>query len=311
MPALRTFGPNEQASALRVTEGTLPLETYANGDGYKAEFVDAANPMPLPGAGRWRDDLVAMKPGMSAVGADPTELPYTHFSVKLSKSRSLPLFSAVNIDGRRMQRDIDRTDVWRRDPRIDGLFQNLREGYGNAQQGLFSRGHMTRREDPNWGDVNTATRADLDTFHITNVAPQRQGFNAGIWLGLEDYVLDNTDDADMKVSVLTGPILADDDPVYYNIRVPVAFWKVIVFTHVRTRLLTTIGYRRSQFDFLPGVRRSRFVFGDFDDTQVSIASLELDTGLDFSAYVPFDVLTGAGAGLEVRLSGASDAYLVR
>ena len=84
---------------------------------------------------------------------------------------------------------------------------------------------MTRREDPNWGDDETATRSDGDTFHITNVAPQRQGFNAGIWLDLENYVLDNTDDNDLRVTVITGPILSEDDPVYYNRNVPTAFWK--------------------------------------------------------------------------------------
>ncbi|MGE7367995.1 DNA/RNA non-specific endonuclease [Neorhizobium sp. NPDC001467] len=62
-------------------------------------------------------------------------------------------------------------------------------GYVDMQgAGLFSRGHMTRREDPSWGSPSVARQADADTFHITNAAPQRQGFNGGIWLDLSAYV---------------------------------------------------------------------------------------------------------------------------
>lgn len=311
MTALRSFGPPAAAGALRVTEAQFALDSYQGRGGYDPAFLGQADPLPLPGPGRWRDDLVSLKPAAVEDGADPTEVRYTHFSVKLSASRGLPLFSAVNIDGKLSDRDIERTDIWRRDSRIEPRHQNLREGYGHEHQGLFARGHMTRREDPNWGDRAMAQQADIDTFHITNVAPQRQGFNGGIWLALEDYVLDSTDDNDLKATVITGPILADDDPVYYNRRIPVTFWKIVAFSHARTRRLTTIAYKRSQFTFLPSPQRSRFVFGDFDDTQVSVASVALDTGLDLSAYIPFDVLEGAGPELEVRLGALSDLYLVR
>ena len=55
--------------------------------------------------------------------------------------------------------------------------------------------------------------ANDDTFHFTNCTPQHHEFNAGstLWAGLEDYVLNNADTADLAVSVLTGPVLADDD----------------------------------------------------------------------------------------------------
>jgi len=311
MSYLKTFGPPDVAEARRVTEALLPIDSYEIRDGYAPDFLGADNGLDLPGVGIWADDLVALKEEARIDGADPFELRYTHFSVKLAKSRSLPLFSACNINGKLSNRDIERTDVWRRDSRIDNIFQNLREGYGNEREGFFSRGHMTRREDPNWGDDETATRSDGDTFHITNVAPQRQGFNAGIWLDLENYVLDNTDDNDLRVTVITGPILSEDDPVYYNRNVPTSFWKILAFVNARTRRLTTIGYKRSQLTYLPRRNRATFVFGDFDDTQVSIASLQDETGLDLSMYAALDVMAGAGTGFEVRLSSVSDFYLDR
>ncbi|MDE4618397.1 DNA/RNA non-specific endonuclease [Sinorhizobium meliloti] len=311
MRVFRSFGPPSDFEQARVSEELLPLESYNGRSGYDPGFVDPRQPLSLPGPGRWGDDLIELRSDARVSGQDPFELKYTHFSVKMAKSRALPLFSACNIEGSQSDRDVERTDVWRRDPRIENRYQNLREGYGNENQGFFSRGHMTRREDPNWGNDATAKTADADTFHITNVAPQRQGFNAGIWLDLENYVLNNADRENLKVTVITGPILSEDDPTYYNREIPVAFWKIIAFIDGQTNELTTIGYKRSQLTYLPRRTRSRFVFGDFEDTQVPIASLQEETGLDLDDYVQFDAMAGAGSGFEVRVSSVSDFYLRR
>lgn len=311
----RGFGPSTRAEPLRVSETMLPLADYADRRGYDPGFILSDRPLPLPGAGRWAGDLVTLLPEARRMGQngdrDRTELRYTHFSVLMSQSRALPLFSACNIDGSQSDRDVDRTDIWRRDPRIPAEVQNLREGYGNANQGLFSRGHMTRREDPNWGEPDTARTADADTFHITNVAPQRQGFNGGIWLDLENYVLDNADRANLRVTVITGPVLSQDDPVYYNRRIPTAFWKVLAFVHAATGELTTIGYRRSQMDFLPRAAGGRFVFGDFQDSQVPVSAIADESGLDLSAYAELDVMAGAAPEIELRVKSVADFYLSR
>ena len=309
MAAIRTFGPPSDLDQVRVTEALLPLDSYDDRVGYDQRFILADSPLPLPGPGIWADDLVTLVPEAQQPGDDPSELKYTHFSVRMSRSRALPLFSACNIDGNLSARDIPRSNTWRRDPRIENRWQNLREGYGNEQQGLFSRGHMTRREDPNWGDKATAKRADADTFHITNVAPQRQGFNGGIWLDLENYVLDNTDRANLRVSVLTGPVLGASDPSYYNRQIPTAFWKILAFIHAETGQQTTIGYLRSQLSYLPRPSGARFIFGDFEDSQVSIQRIQQDTGLELDTFAEFDVMAGAGPELEIRLAKVSDLYL--
>lgn len=307
----RGFGPPAGLDSLRVTEAFLPLDSYSDRRGYDPGFILPEAPLPLPGAGIWADDLVPLLPEAQHGDQDRTELRYTHFSVRMSQSRALPLFSACNIDGNQSDRDVPRSDTWRRDPRIAPQVQNLREGYGTERQGLFSRGHMTRREDPNWGDTDTARRADADTFHITNVAPQRQGFNGGIWLDLENYVLDNAGRTDLKVTVITGPMLTAADPVYYNRRIPVAFWKILAFVHAGTGELTTIGYRRSQMDYLPRPSGGRFVFGDFQDSQIPISAIAQESGLELGTYADLDVMAGAAPEVEIRVSSVSDFYLSR
>ena len=72
-----------------------------------------------------------------------------------------------------------------------------------------------------------------DTFHFTNCTPQHHEFNAGrtLWLGLEDYVLHNALTSDLKVSVLSGPVLDDGDPRYRGVALPL-YWKILAM--VRT-----------------------------------------------------------------------------
>lgn len=309
----RGFGPPAGPDPLRVAETPLPLESYGDRQGYDPRFIlpEQPLPLPLPGPGRWAGDLVGLLPEARDPGGDGTEIRYTHFSVRMARSRGLPLCSACNIDGSRSRRGLPRSDVWRRDPRIDPQAQNLREGYGNDHQGLFSRGHLTRREDPNWGPPEIARQAEADTFHITNAAPQRQGFNGGIWLALEDYVLDNADRVNLKVTVITGPILSAQDPVYYNRQIPTAFWKILAFVHAGTGECTTIGYRRSQMDYLPRPAGGRFVFGDFRDSQVPIRAIAQESGLDLAAYAELDVMAGASPEMEIRVASAADFYLSR
>jgi endonuclease G len=110
-------------------------------------------------------------------------------------------FSAVNIDGQLLKKSS--RVAWKWDPRIPKEQQIMNECYGSPPK--FSRGHMTRREDPGWGDAATAKRGNEDSMHVANTTPQMQAFNAPIWLALEDYALQHAREEDMKISVFTGP----------------------------------------------------------------------------------------------------------
>jgi endonuclease G len=58
-----------------------------------------------------------------------------------------------------------------------------------------------------------------------------QPFNAPVWLELEDYALENARQDSMRISVITGPIFAADDPVRDGVKIPLEFYKVIAFIH--------------------------------------------------------------------------------
>ncbi len=262
---------------------------YAGRAGYVRDFLGIA--IALPTVDRDAADVLPL----TIEGRATTELPYQHFSVVMNRSRRMCFFSAVNIDGGLSRKD--KRVAWKWDPRLPRAQQIMKECYGDPPR--FSRGHMTRREDPGWGDTVTSKRGNNDSMHVTNATPQMQAFNAPIWLALEDYALDHAREDDMKISVFTGPYFAADDPVMYGVRIPIAFWKVIAFIHDDTGELCATGYEMTQRASLQPEDDDEFVFGGFRSsqlgiaTQVPIASIELRAGLDFGGLAGFDPLANA------------------
>jgi endonuclease G len=217
-------------------------------------------------------------------GVEPYILPYRHFSIVMNKERRTAFFTAVNIDGSvsyRLKRD---SDNWILDPRID---DNEQAGEALYRKNDLDRGHLVRRLDPAWGaNQNIAQVANDDTFHFTNAAPQHKDLNQKTWLGLENYILDNADNLNFKVSVFSGPILRDDDEIYRGIQLPKEFWKVVVMAKEDGNLSAT-AYLLSQESLLRNLEAT-FVFGKHKTFQVSVKKIAELTGLDFGKLSNFD-----------------------
>ncbi|AKJ28184.1 DNA/RNA non-specific endonuclease [Caldimonas brevitalea] len=275
-------------------EKTRPVDSYT-ATGYDERFLGVRVPLPKPGRAA---DLLPVNEEK-----DAWRLDYTHFSVRMSASRRLPLLTAVNIDGSERRKLSRKGQVWFFDPRIEREQQVGKEFYGPSG---FDRGHMVRREDPVWGTPEEAARANEDTFHYTNAAPQLPGLNQREWLELEDYVLDNADALDLKVSVFTGPVFAPGDPVMHEVQVPLRFWKVAVLVDAGSGELSCAAYLLSQEDMLA----EAFHYGRFKTYQVPLTHLEELTGINFGkALRDADGYTGRGGhesvpkwspGIEIR-----------
>ncbi|MCK1654675.1 DNA/RNA non-specific endonuclease [Bradyrhizobium sp. 149] len=263
-------------------EGTeATTADYRNRNGYQASFLGARNVIELPVVERDAHDVLELEDGSG------TELKYEHYSVVMNRARRMCFFSAVNIDGKNSVKSA--RVAWKWDPRIPRSQQIMNECYGNPPK--FSRGHMTRREDPGWGDPETAKRGNQDSMHVTNVTPQMQAFNAPIWLALEDYALQHAREDEMKISVFTGPYFKRSDSTMHGVRIPVSFWKIIAFIHDDTRKLCATGYEMTQKENLP---EEEFVFGQFNSkqlkvaTQVAIRSIEAKSGISFGRLALVD-----------------------
>jgi endonuclease G len=286
------------------TEGLEAVTDYSDRGGYDKDFLGADLRVPLPKVVRDADKVLRF-------GEDEeTELRYHHFSVVMHEPRRMCIYSAVNIDGR-LSKSKKRTG-WRLDSRIPNEAQILKECYGDPPK--FSRGHMTRREDPVWGTDKMASGGNADSMHVTNAVPQMQPFNAPIWLGLEDYALENAREDDQRISVFTGPVFRKDDPTYYGVKVPVTFWKIIAFIHDVTGRLCATGYTMSQKAQLPQ-EGLEFVFGQHEQSQTSLKHIEKLTGLKFGAKLvaadPFDAEDDGTESTVAAVRALSDPAQIR
>src|SRR4051812_29643818 len=200
-------------------ETTTPANRFSGRTGYDSRFLSGWKiPLPL-GIDAAANDMRALRSG-----GDGVELKYCHFSVIMSASRRLPMITAANIDGQASRR-LPRVQTWSYDGRLHADDQ-----WGDAlyDNNALDRGHMVRREDPVWGDVDVAQEANVDTFHFTNSCPQMAGVNQRTWLGLEDYILGNARADGMRVNVFTGPFFSERDlPHQSGALIPLAFWKVV------------------------------------------------------------------------------------
>ncbi|GAB7193634.1 hypothetical protein NUM3379_43440 [Kineococcus sp. NUM-3379] len=257
--------------------------------GFDPAFLAPGPPLPLP----------LPVPGPSA--PEVVVLPYTHFTVVLRPDRRLAAATVAAVDGARL-RDVERSGSrWWLDPRVPAGQQTGPEVYARND---LDRGHLVRRRDPVWGEAAEAARANADTFCYTNAAPQHAGFNQSgeLWLGLEDHVLDHAATYDRRLVVVTGPVLADDDPEYRGVLLPRRFFKVVAHLRAgREGELAAAAFVLDQSPLVAGLVRARRVpdLPPFRTFQVPVRDVAALSGLDLGPLAGADrqvVPAAAGSG---------------
>lgn len=226
----------------------MALKKPVSDGGYKDAFLGQGFKIKLPVlSSDQKIDLVKYDGGKSKID-------FIHYSSIMSKSRRLPLFTAVNIDGNQWQ-DNKRTGDWQDDPRIAKEDQLGKKLYSAAKSD-FDRGHMVRREDPEWGTPAVSKQAGANTFWFPNCVPQHKDLNQKIWAELEANILHlGADQQNLKVNVLTGPVLAKTDGIFVTkvegkeIQIPNLFWKIVVWTKSNGKAYAA-GFLMSQEKFL-------------------------------------------------------------
>lgn len=287
--------------SLRFVEAVTIDPDYTGRRGYDPVFLGTNDhQVPLP---TLPEDLVPLASINSLATREPGYvLPYHHFSVVLNKTRRLAFFTAVNIDGASSFRLKRETDRWFLDPRVPIEEQTGEEVY---RDNPLDRGHLVRRLDPAWGASSDAAKlSNDDTFHFTNCTPQHEDFNQSqsTWAGLEDYILDNADNRDFKVSVFTGPIFAADDEPYRGIQLPRQFWKVVVMVK-ESGALSATGYLLSQEELIQGLELApeEFSYGAYETFQVPVRRIEELTLLSFGSLSGADPLGQVEAAVAARV----------
>ncbi|MEU4248045.1 DNA/RNA non-specific endonuclease [Amycolatopsis sp. NPDC026612] len=275
---------------LRAEAATVRVDPdYSNREGYDPAFLPG-HTVPLPGLSAALLPLAALN--RQATDEPRYVLPYHHFSVVMHRERRLAMFTAVNIDGRTSRALRREADHWSLDPRVAVTEQIGEEIY---RDNPLDRGHLVRRLDPAWGATEAiAQLGNDDTFHFTNCSPQHKDFNQNktTWAGLEDYILTNADNFDLKVSVVTGPVLAADDDQYRRVQLPRQFWKVVAMVKAGGALSAT-AYLLSQEELIHGLEAAvEFDYGAYRTYQVPVRRIAELTGLSFGDLQAADPLGG-------------------
>jgi len=135
----------------------------------------------------------------------------------------------------------------------------------------YDRGHLVPA-----GDMKLNFQSMSETFYMTNMSPQKPGFNRGIWRSLEEgfrkAVLKFGD-----AFVVTAPLLTDElDWTKTGVAIPKFYYKVAYFPKAELMLAFLLPHQKSQ-----GKRYRHY--------STSVDQIEKLTGFDFFKGLPDDL----------------------
>lgn len=183
-----------------------PYALYAADRNCTEEESDAAD--------RWlflnvRDQKEATKrhlpfgvPVTNGVAANEDMLVSWEFVLQYDLELRIPRWVAYRLDARGLGSQPDRVNCFRQDPRIDAPDASLKSDYDEP---IFDQGHLAPSEDMS----HTLTR-NVNSFIMSNMAPQYPKFNQVIWKRLEGEVR-TWAKSRKSLYVFTGSIFDDND----------------------------------------------------------------------------------------------------
>ena len=216
-------------------------------------------------------------------------LAHKEYIINYDSNLRLPTYTSYRLDTEDIVRRSSER-CFREDPRLD---TNQRSTLLDYDEPVYQRGHLVPR-----ADMNRTREVMLNTFVLSNIMPQHDNFNEGIWATFESAVRAW---AKMKLSVLvvSGPLFDFDgdgerddfdeidrvDP-QNNVAVPSHFFKIVL--HERSN-----GFIESLAVVLPHTDSE--VPKDLERNQelviiqkniTSIDEIEAITGFDFFPHMP-------------------------
>lgn len=202
---------------------------------------------------------------------------YRNYSFGWSQENLVAIWVAYPLCAFYTNKGTDRTNAWSYDPILGQEFSSAPfGGYG----GSYSRGHQIPS-----ADRLCCYEANAQTFYGTNITPQQNGHNEGIWQNLEDKVryFANTSDT---TYVVTGCLVEDSNTFTVDsddkrMTVPTAYFKAVLRYHKDDTIArwAAAGFYTEHKDY--GNKKS-----DLKAVAVSIDRLEELTGLDFFVNLP-------------------------
>ena len=196
------------------------------------------------------------------------------YALGYSEKHEQPLWVSYKLTAEEVKSKLaKRSGDFRSDPAIPTISAAPEDYAGSA----YDRGHLAPA-----ADMSFSIQAMSESFFMSNMSPQRPGFNRGIWKKLESKVRDYAA-ANHAIYVVTGPVFStknDQDITVIGankVTVPDAYYKVVLDANsVNPK---AIGF------ILPNYESKKTL----ESFAVTVDAVENLTGLDFFAQLPDDV----------------------
>ena len=191
-----------------------------------------------------------------------TLLKYTGFTISYNEDNEEPAWVAYILTRAEVQGGNQvRSENFRPDKNVSTGSATLKDYSGSG----YDRGHMAPAADMKW-----SKEAMSESFLMSNMTPQDQGFNRGIWGRLEAKVRDWAVSND-SLLVISGPVLRGIKKHIGTdkVGVPEYFFKVIADISAPT------------YKVIAFVLKNKSATGEIYNYAVTIDSVERITGFDF------------------------------
>ncbi|MCI4666595.1 MAG: DNA/RNA non-specific endonuclease [Bacteroidia bacterium] len=208
------------------------------------------------------DSLANYLPDDSTVVID-----HEYFKLSYSEKDEQAEWVAYELRGSNLRSfAFERRSSFRKDPKVPSESASPND-YTNSG---YDRGHLAPAADMAYS--NDAMKL---SFYMSNVSPQKPGFNRGIWKELEEQTRDWAKGFE-HLYVVTGPVLTQraQKRLKNNVKAPAAFYKILLDLR------------------LPNPKAVAFLMPNessdkrLTDYMVPIDSIEALTGIDFFPELP-------------------------
>ncbi len=147
---------------------------------------------------------------------------HRYYALSYCEEHELAEWVAYELLGDRLRQPwVRRTNNFREDPKI----KTGTSDSGDFRGPEFDRGHLVPAADMAFNDT-----AMSQTFFMSNISPQRSGFNKGVWRELEELTRDWAKKYD-HLYVVSGPVFTSRSTRQLGkneVSVPDAFYKVLL-----------------------------------------------------------------------------------
>jgi len=140
------------------------------------------------------------------------------YTLKYSELHEEPSWVYYKLTNKMVKGASERTNNFKSDP----LVKTGSATPDDYVKSGYDRGHICPAGDMSWSDSAMA-----ESFYMSNMTPQKPGFNRGIWKKLEEQVR-NWAKRDTTLYVTAGPVLSGNlSKIGKGVSVPKYFYKVI------------------------------------------------------------------------------------